>query len=132
VNQVEYHLKLTIYLWCGATPPQYSIDSQLRDIWGSHIPGVAYETAGIQRFMHQMYQDALFGPCPAAHNMTPGEFITGGDLQTVKSVYTRLLGCGSAPGAAAILSDVSLPFAAVDSLSPAKTRPAAKKRAKRS
>lgn len=111
MNQVEYHLKLTIYLWCGATPVQYSVDSQLRDIWAAHIPGLAYETAGIQRFMQFMYQDALFGPCPAAHNMTPGEFVTGGDLQTVKAVYGRLLGCGSAPSPTAILSDVMLPFA---------------------
>ncbi len=111
MNQVEYHLKLTIYLWCGATPAQYSIDSQLRDIWSSHIPGLAYEPIGIQRFMYQMYQDALFGPCPQAHNMTPGEFLTGGDLQTVKSVYTRLLPCGSAPGPTSLLSDVLLPWA---------------------
>jgi hypothetical protein len=111
MNQVEYHLKLTIYLWCGATPQQYTIDSQLRDIWAAHIPGVGYEPVGIQRFMYQLYHDALFGPCAAAHNMTPGEFLTGGDLQTVKAVYGRLLNCGSSPGPTSIMSDVTLPWA---------------------
>jgi hypothetical protein len=99
MNPVEYHLLLTIHLWCGATPNQYTVDSQLRDIWTSHIPGLPYETNGIQRFMYQLYQDPIFGPCPAAHDMTPGEFVTGGDLQTVKSVYVRLLPCGAAAGA---------------------------------
>jgi hypothetical protein len=110
MNPVQYHLLLTIHLWCGATPNQYTIDSQLRDIWSSHVPGVPYEPTGIQRFMFQMYQDPLFGPCPAAHNMTPGEFVTGGDLQTVNSVYIRLLACGTVPGGPAITAEVAEPW----------------------
>ncbi|MGD0734853.1 MAG: hypothetical protein ABR976_06885 [Terracidiphilus sp.] len=106
MNPIEYHLKLTISLWCGANPTQYTIDSQLRDIWTAHVPGLAYEPVGIQRFMYQMYADPLFGACSAAHNMTPGEFVTGGDLQTVRSVYVRLLGCGTGPIPAQITSDV--------------------------
>ena len=107
MNQVEYHLKLVIYQWCGATPNQYAIDSQLRDIWKSHVPNLDYDTYGVPRFMKQLYGDALFGPCPAAHGMTPGEFITGGDLQTARSVYTRLLSCASV----GMMSEVTLPFA---------------------
>jgi hypothetical protein len=110
MNPVQYHLLLTINLWCGATPSQYTIDSQLRDIWTAHVPGLSYEPSGIQRFMYQMYQDALFGPCPAAHNMTPGEFVTGGDLQTVKSVYVRLLACGTVAAGAAITADIAQPW----------------------
>lgn len=110
MNPVEYHLKLTIYLWCGATPSQYSIDSYLPQIWVAHIPGLAYETVGVQRFMHQLYQDALFGPCPAAHGMTPGEFVKGGDLQTVRSVYVRLLSCGATGGVSTIASSVLQPW----------------------
>lgn len=107
MNQVEYHLKLVIYLWCGAVPTQYTIDSQLRDIWKAQGSNLDYDTYGVPKFMAQLYADALFGPCPAAHSMTPGEFITGGDLQTVRSVYTRLLACGST----ALMSSVTLPFA---------------------
>jgi hypothetical protein len=107
MNPVEYHLKLAIYLWCGASPSQYTIDSQLRDIWGAHVPGLPYEPTGIQKFMYQMYQDPLFGPCAAAHNMTPGEFVTGGDLQTVKAVYVRLLACGTVPGVGALTAEIS-------------------------
>lgn len=112
MNPVQYHLLLTIKLWCGAAPDQYTIDSQLRDIWSAHVPGLAYEPIGIQRFMFQMYQDPLFGPCPAAHGMTPGEFVTGGDLQTVKSVYVRLLPCGTAPGGVAITAEIAQPWPA--------------------
>ena len=127
MNPVEYHLKLTIYLWCGATPTQYVIDSQLRDIWAAHVPGLPYEPNGIQKFMYQMYQDALFGPCPAAHQMTPGEFVTGGDLQTVKAVYVRLLGCGTLPGGAAIAADIAQPWPAEPAKSGSENKPAAKK-----
>jgi hypothetical protein len=110
MNPIQYHLLLTIHLWCGANPNQYTIDSQLRAIWAAHIPGLPYEPNGIQRFMYQMYQDALFGPCAAAHAMTPGEFVTGGDLQTVRDVYIRLLACGTAPGVAAITADIAQPW----------------------
>jgi hypothetical protein len=110
MNPVEYHLKLTIYLWCGAKPAQYSIDSHLSDIWTAQVPGLAYDTVGVQKFMQTMYQDALFGPCPAAHNMTPGEFLKGGDLQTVKSVYVRLIACGTVGGAASITAEVGQPW----------------------
>lgn len=111
MNPVEYHLKLIIYLWSGATAQQYSIDSQLRDIWNAHVPGLLYESVGISQFMHKMYQDPVFGPCPAAHDMTPGEFLTGGDLQTVKAVYVRLQGCGTLPGAV-VASDLTQSWAA--------------------
>lgn len=108
MSPIEYHLTPTIYLWCGASPNGYSVDSQLRDIWSANVPGLPYEPAGIQKFMYQMYRDQIFGPCPAAHNMTPGEFVTGGDLQTVKSVYVRLLGCGVPP--TTITADVASPW----------------------
>ena len=93
MDPVGNELQLVIYRWCGASPTQYTIDSQLRDIWGSHVPTVAYEPMGISRFFQVMYADPLFSGCSAAHSMTPGEFLTGGDLQTVKAVYTRLLPC---------------------------------------
>ncbi|HXN97868.1 MAG TPA: hypothetical protein VN881_02275 [Candidatus Acidoferrales bacterium] len=109
MNPIEYHLKLTIYLWCGANPNQYTIQSQLRDIWNTHVPGVNYEPAGIARFMHQMYGDAVFGSCGAAQNMTQGEFISGGDLQTVNSVYVRLQACASS-AAAKIATEATPPW----------------------
>jgi hypothetical protein len=109
MNPIEYHLKLTIYLWCGANPKQYTIQSQLRDIWNSHVSGIAYELAGIAKFMHQMYQDVVFGSCAAAQNMTQGEFVSGGDLQTVNSVYVRLQGCASS-AAAKIATDATAPW----------------------
>ena len=61
--------------------------------------------------MYQLYQDPIFGPCPAAHEMTPGEFLTGGDIQTVRTVYNRLLGCGAAT-APMITAEVGSPVAA--------------------
>jgi hypothetical protein len=84
---------MVIYRWCGASPAQYSIDSQLRDIWAAHVPVVAYEPTGISRFFQAIYSDPLFSGCSAAQSMTPGEFLTGGDLQTVRAVYTRLMPC---------------------------------------
>lgn len=44
--------------------------------------------------------------------MTPGEFFAGGDLQTVKSVYVRLLGCAAVPGAMTIAADGARPWTA--------------------
>jgi len=95
MNPVEYHLKYVIYQWCGVKPDQYTVDSQLRDIWGGRIPTPAYEPDGIHRLMGCMYADVLFGPCPSAHAILPGEFFKGGDLQTVRSLYIRLLPCGA-------------------------------------
>ena len=107
MNPVEYHLKLTINLWTGATPAQYKTTSLLRDIWS--VPGEAYEPIGIQKFMHQMYLDPLFGPCPAAHNITPDRFFTNGDLQTFDDVYQELLGCGTVSGATQIAAQIVNP-----------------------
>lgn len=95
MNPIQYHLALVINRWCGTVPTGYTGDSQLRDIWSGRIPGLPYEPTGIQRFIYTLYQDPIFGLCPAAHQMTPGEFVSGGDLQTVKSVYVRLLSCGT-------------------------------------
>ena len=114
MNQVEYHLKLVINLWCGAVPTGYTIDSQLRDIWAGQVPNLDYDIYGIPRFMKGIYQDALFSGCPSAHNMTTGEFIAGGDLQTVRAVYVRLMACGNGTP----LANVVLPFA--KDLKPAK------------
>jgi hypothetical protein len=92
MDPVAHELQLVIYRWCGASPTQYSINSQLRDIWASHVPAVAYEPMG-QRFFQTLYSDPLFSGCTAAQSLTPGELLTGGDLQTVQSIYTRLLPC---------------------------------------
>src|SRR5579872_5141021 len=97
MTQTEYHLKLAIYHWCGVTPDKYVPDSNLRDIWASNIPTVSYEPEGIQRFFQTLYTDPFFTACPAAHTLRPGEFIKGGDLQTVGQVYVRLLTCGNIP-----------------------------------
>src|SRR3954468_4833000 len=96
MNPVEYHLKYVLFQWCGAKPGQYTIDSQLRDIWAGRVPAPAYEPDGIHRLMECTYADALFGPCPSAHGILPGEFFKGGDIQTVRSLFVRLLPCGSA------------------------------------
>jgi hypothetical protein len=110
VDQVEYHLKLVINLWCGAAPSQYTVDSQLRDIWGPQVPGLDYDIHGVPRLMQQIYQDPLFGPCPSAHAMTPGELITGGGLQTFSSVYMQLFPCANnTPLAAAVLPLKAVP-----------------------
>jgi len=93
LDPVAQELQMVIFRWCGASPTQYSIDSQLRDIWAAHVPVVAYEPDGIKRFFQALAGDMLFSGCSAAHSMTPGEFLKGGDLQTVRSVYTRLLPC---------------------------------------
>ncbi|MGO9270301.1 MAG: hypothetical protein ACLQOO_08630 [Terriglobia bacterium] len=97
MDPVEYHLKLAIYHWCGAAPGQYVVDSQLRDIWAAHIPALPYEPEGIRRFHQALYSDGFFSGCPAAQGMIPGEFMTGGDLQTVRQIYNRLLPCATGP-----------------------------------
>jgi len=119
MNPVEYHLKLTIRLWTGAAPSSYNSSSQLRDIWS--VPGEAYEPIGIQKFMTLMYSDPVFKSCPAAHNITPNRFYTGGDLQTFDDLYQELLPCGAAGTATTITASIQ----AVADLAAAK--PAAKK-----
>jgi hypothetical protein len=104
MNPVEYHLKLTIRLWTGAAPSSYSSSSQLRDIWS--VPGEAYEPIGIQKFMTLMYSDPLFKSCPAAQNITPNRFYTGGDLQTFDDLYQELLPCGAAGPATSITANI--------------------------
>lgn len=97
MTATEYHLKLVIWHWCGATPDKYVPDSQLRDIWGGNVPQVLYEPEGIRRLFVTLYSDPFFAQCPSAHNLRPGEFVKGGDLQTVMQLYTRLLACGNVP-----------------------------------
>jgi hypothetical protein len=122
MNPVEYHLKLTIRLWTGAAPSSYSSGSHLRDIWS--VPGEAYEPIGIQKFMMLMYSDPLFKSCPAAQNITPNRFYTGGDLQTFHDLYQELLPCGAAGPATSITANIQ---AVAD---PAADTAAAKKPAK--
>jgi hypothetical protein len=97
MSPTEYHLKQAIWHWCGATPDQYVPDSQLRDIWTGRIPQLQYEPEGIRRLFVALYQDPFFSNCTAAHNLRPGEFLKGGDLQTVGQLYVRLLNCGMSP-----------------------------------
>lgn len=97
MDLVEYHLKLVINLWCGASPSQYTVDSELRDIWQEQVPNLDYDTDGVPSFLKHLYQDSLFSTCTAAHNITPGELITGGGLQTFSSVYLQLTPCADAP-----------------------------------
>ena len=93
----EDHLKQAIFHWCGATPDQYVPDSLLRDIWTGRIPQVPYEPEGIRRLFDTLYQDPFFRDCTAAQNLRPGEFLKGGDLQTVNQLFVRLLNCGMGP-----------------------------------
>jgi hypothetical protein len=95
MNPIEYHLKLVIFYWCGAKPGQYTIDSQLRDIWSGKVPVPAYEPDGIHKLMQTIYSDPVFAACPAAHGILPGEFFKGGDIQTVRALFVRLLPCGA-------------------------------------
>jgi hypothetical protein len=97
MDPVQHELQLVIYRWCGASPTQYTGNSFLRDIWAAHVPVIAYEPNGITRFMQALYSDPLFSGCSAAHSITPGELLTGGDLQTVVQVYGRLIPCEPAP-----------------------------------
>jgi hypothetical protein len=94
MSPVEYHLKLAIQRWCGATPDQYVPDSLFRDIWAGKIPQIPYEPEGIRRLFVSLSEDPFFANCPAAQNLRPGEFLKGGDLQTVRQLYVRLLDCG--------------------------------------
>lgn len=121
MNPVEYHLKLTISLWTGAAPTSYSASSRLCDIWS--VPGEAYEPIGIQKFMTQMYSDPLFKSCPAAQNITPNRFYTGGDLQTFDDLYQELLPCGAAGPAASITADIQ-PVADPPAVTAAPRKPA--------
>ncbi|NYF51083.1 hypothetical protein [Tunturiibacter gelidoferens] len=135
MDLVEYHLKLVINLWCGAAPSQYTVDSQLRDIWQEQVPNLDYDTYGVPSFMKQMYQDSLFSSCTAAHNITSGELITGGGLQTFSAVYMELTPCASAPTFAKAdlpfaptFAKANLAFAAVASVSSGTNTPAATKK----
>lgn len=93
----EYHLKLAIYRWCGASPDKYVPDSMLRDIWAAIIPQIPYEPEGIRRLGAQIYADPIFQACTAAHNLVPQEFFKGGDIQNVRQLYVRLLPCETSP-----------------------------------
>jgi hypothetical protein len=97
MSPTEYHLKLAIWHWCAASPDQYVPDSLFRDIWGGKISQIPYEPEGIRRLFVALMQDPYFANCTAAHNLRPGEFLKGGDLQTVKQLFIRLLNCGTTP-----------------------------------
>jgi hypothetical protein len=94
-NQVAYHLQAVIYSWAGAEAGSYGLATSIDSIWSRRFPVVKYDPDGIRRFMLTMYQDALFGPCTRAHEMTPGMLQAGGPLQTVGNVYNFLNGCGN-------------------------------------
>lgn len=95
MDQVEYHLKLVINLWCGAVPSQYNADSQLRDIYAAQVPNLDYDTFGVPQLLTQIYRDAVFGSCPAAQDLTSAEFITGGGIQTFGNLFLQLDGCAA-------------------------------------
>jgi hypothetical protein len=97
MSPTEYHLKLAIYHWCGALPTQYVPDSLFRDIWTGKIPQISYEPEGIRRLFVALFEDPFFANCTAAHNLVPGEFVKGGDLQTVRQLFVRLVNCGAGP-----------------------------------
>lgn len=98
MTATEYHLKLAIYRWCGATPDKYLPASNLRDIWSANQPPqILYEMEGIRRLGASIYADPMFQGCTAAHNLIPGEFVKGGDIQAVGQLYTRLLPCEPSP-----------------------------------
>jgi hypothetical protein len=97
MTATEYHLKIAIYRWCGATTDKYVPASNLRDIWSANVPQVPYEPEGIRRLGQSIYADPMFQGCIAAHNLTPGEFAKGGDVQTVGQLYARLLPCEPTP-----------------------------------
>jgi hypothetical protein len=97
MTPVEYHLKLAIYHWCGATADQYVPDSKLGDIWQGRQPAIAYAPEGVRRLYLALLEDPGFKLCDAVHHMIPGEFYPGGDLQTVKQLYIRLLACAVTP-----------------------------------
>src|SRR6478672_1330665 len=98
MTAAEYHLKLAIWHWCGVTPDKYVPDSELRAIWAGNVPGqILYEGEGIRRLFVKLYGDPFFAQCPSAHNLRPGEFVKGGDLQTVMELYKRFLACGNIP-----------------------------------
>jgi hypothetical protein len=126
-DQVEYHLKLVIHLWCGAVPSQYSPDSQLRDIWQSQVANLDYDTYGVPRLRMQIFRDALFGSCQAAHDQTTGEFLTGGGIQTVGTLYLQLLPCAQS----AAIAQVNMPFASSSVTTATVPRSATKKSAKK-
>lgn len=97
MTATEYHLKQAIYRWCGATPDKYVPASKLCDIWAANVPQLGYEMEGIRRLGASIYADPMFQGCTAAHNIVPGEFVKGGDIQTVEQLYARLLPCESGP-----------------------------------
>jgi hypothetical protein len=107
MNQAEYHLKLVINLWCGAVPSEYKLDAQLRDVWAMKVPNLDYDTYAVTRLLSQIYQDPLFKTCPAAQELTPGLFITGGGIQTVNTLLVQLMPCADDTQ----LSAVMKPFA---------------------
>ena len=101
----EYHLKLAIYRWCGAVPEKYVPDSYLRDVWSAYIPHIPYEPEGIRRLGQQIYADPMFQGCTAAHNLIPQEFFKGGDIQSVRQLYVRLLPCEPTPAPVPITTE---------------------------
>jgi hypothetical protein len=116
MNQAEYHLKLVINLWCGAAPAEYTLDAQLRDVWAMKVPDLDYDTYAVTRLLSQIYEDPLFKACPAAQELTPGLFITGGGIQTVNTLLVQLMSCAGDSQ----LSAVMKPFAKVKSHSTVK------------
>jgi len=97
MTQVEYHLKLAFWYWCAANPSQYTPDSNLGAIWQAHQAAIPYQPDGVKRLYLTLMNDPVFQNCTAVHNLIPGEFYVGGDLQTVKQLFVRLLICEPPP-----------------------------------
>jgi len=93
VDPTADHMKGAIFRWVQKTPQQYAFKSRLRDIWDSKYPSVDYQTEGIRLLHYHFGEDPFFSACPSFQGITPGELVTGGDLQTVEQLYYRLQGC---------------------------------------
>lgn len=94
MDQVAYHLGIVIWRWCRAEPGSYGMGERLGDLWRRAYPTTPrYDPDGILALLPKIYSDPLFVICPAALNLTPGHFVTGGALQTVLDLYNHLRPC---------------------------------------
>jgi hypothetical protein len=94
-DQIYYHVQSVIFRWCGAAAGTYGSAAALQDLWSQAYSDVDYDSEGIHRLLSRVYDDPLFQECAQAHELTPGMFVAGGEIQTVDDLYSSLTPCAN-------------------------------------
>lgn len=96
MDQVFYHVGIVVNQWSNHEPGTYGMDKDLQALWTEAFPiNPPYNPNGIVQLLFRINHDSLFATCQQALHLSPGHFIKGGSIQTVRHLYEALRFCAN-------------------------------------